>query len=339
MSGFSLPKNPKIFVLGAGSWGTGIGDLLAHNGAHVTLWTRQEALAGEINQSHTNSHYLPEIALHPHLLATTDLAKTSEADLLVFVIPSAGTAEVAEALAAVPLREHAALLSCAKGIERGTGRRMSEVIASFHPGRPLAVLSGPNHAEEVVRKLATCAVIGSQDQELACSLQQLFAAPHFRCYRSDDLAGIELGGAIKNIFAIAAGAGKGLGLGDNAIAALVTRGLAEMIRLGSALGGRAETFTGLSGVGDLITTCYSHHSRNHRVGLALGRGESLEAAQERLGMVAEGVPNTQSIHELAHKIEVRTPLIDAVHAILYGGLSAAETLRELLSRDLRPETE
>lgn len=339
MSTHPLPDNPKVLVLGAGSWGTGIGDLLAHQEAHVTIWARKEELANEINQSHTNSHYLPGIALHPELHATTDLTVAADCDLIVFVIPSAGTAQVAEALREVPLKEHAVFLSCAKGIERGTGRRMSEVIAASHPDRHIAILSGPNHAEEVVRKQATCAVIGSSDQELACSLQHLFSAPHFRTYRTEDVAGIELGGAIKNIFAIAAGTAKGLGLGDNAIAALVTRGLAEMIRLGTALGGHADTFVGLSGVGDLITTCYSNHSRNHRVGLGLGKGDSLEAVQKSLGMVAEGVPNTQSIYELAQKVGVRTPLIDAVYGILYQGQSAPDSLRALLSRDLRSERE
>jgi glycerol-3-phosphate dehydrogenase (NAD(P)+) len=216
---------------------------------------------------------------------------------------------------------------------------MSVILREVFPDNPIAVFSGPNHAEEIAKDLATCAVIGCEDEALAEQLQQLFTAPHFRSYTSDDLAGIELGGAIKNVYAIAAGIALGLGLGDNAIAALVTRALAEMTRLGTRLGGRVETFAGLSGVGDLIVTCYSEHSRNHRVGKQLGEGRTLEEAVESLGMVAEGVPNTLSIHEAARSIGVRTPIIDAVHAILYRGMPAAKALTELLSRDPRPETD
>ena len=339
MSHLPFPDDPEILVLGGGSWGTAIADLLAQKSTKVTLWARNEKLVAEINESHTNSHFLPDCELHSNLNATADLNAASQADLIVFVVPSSGTAEVAEALSKIPLKENAVLLSCAKGIERNTGRRVSEVISVYHPDKQIAVLSGPNHAEEVVRRQATCAVIGATDEELASALQKLFTSPHFRSYRSDDLIGIELGAAIKNVFAIAAGGAKGLGLGDNAIAALVTRGLAEMIRLGTALGGRAETFTGLSGVGDLITTCYSTHSRNHRVGLAIGKGEPLEDVQQRLGMVAEGVPNTRSIHELAQKIGVRTPLIDTIYGILYEGNHPAKSLQKLLSRDLRSESE
>ena len=334
-----LTANPKVLVLGAGSWGTGIAELLAGKGVDTTLWARKTEVAEAINQSHTNAHYLPDITLSPDLRATSDLAAVRDADVVVFVVPSAGTAETAAKVAGLGLKDNAVLVSCAKGIERESGHRMSEVIAAHLPDQPLAALSGPNHAEEVVRKLATCAVIGSADEDLAAGLQELFNAPHFRCYRSTDVAGIELGGAIKNTFAIAAGAAQGLGLGDNAIAALVTRGLAEMMRLGTTLGGQPETFIGLSGVGDLITTCYSNHSRNNRVGLALGRGQTLAEAQDSIGMVAEGVPNTRSIHELADKIGVRAPLIDAVYAVLYEGRGAREALQDLLARDLRAEAE
>ena len=216
---------------------------------------------------------------------------------------------------------------------------MSEIIAEALPGRHIAVLSGPTHAEEVAGDLATCTVVGAENEDVAKSLQKLLNAPHFRTYRSDDLAGMELGGAIKNVFAIAAGCAKGLGLGDNAISALVTRGLAEMTRLGVKLGGRPETFMGLSGIGDLITTCFSHHSRNHRVGLALGQGKTLQEAQDALGMVAEGVRNAESIHQAAHRAEVRSPLIDAVYGILYEDKEASQILNDLLQRELRAEND
>ena len=335
-----LPSSPQVVVLGAGSWGTAIANLLASKGVSTVLWARKDEVAKSINQSHTNPDYLPGVSpLSPELHATSDLTCVKEADVVVFVIPSAGTADIAGKVAELGLKDGAVLVSCAKGIERESGHRMSEVITGHLPGHPIAALSGPNHAEEVARNLATCAVIGTADETLAAELQSLFNAPHFRCYRSTDLAGIELGGAIKNTFAIAAGAAQGLGLGDNAIAALVTRGLAEMMRLGTTLGGRPETFTGLSGVGDLITTCYSSHSRNNRVGHALGKGETLADAEKSIGMVAEGVPNTRSIHELALKVGVRAPLIDAVYAVLYQDCGTREALQELLSRDLRAEAD
>ncbi len=214
---------------------------------------------------------------------------------------------------------------------------MSQILREIFPSNPLAAISGPNHAEEIASGMATCAVIGSDDQELAVQLQELFTFPSFRSYTSDDVAGIEYGGALKNVYAIAAGMAHGLGLGDNSVAALVTRALAEMTRLGVSLGGQTETFAGLSGVGDLLVTCFSEHSRNHRVGVALGQGRTLQEAVAALGMVAEGVPNTLSIYEAARRANVRTPLIDAVYSILYENKPAADALRELLSRDPRPE--
>jgi glycerol-3-phosphate dehydrogenase (NAD(P)+) len=214
---------------------------------------------------------------------------------------------------------------------------MSEILRDIFPDNPIAVLTGPNHAEEIASGLVTCAVVASDNEPLAIDLQELFTFPNFRTYTSSDMVGAELGGAVKNVYAIAAGMAHGLGLGDNAVAALVTRALAEMTRLGTALGGKTETFAGLSGVGDLIVTCFSEHSRNHRVGLAIGRGQSLDEAVASLGMVAEGVPNTLSIHEAARVAGVRTPVIDAMYSILYEGKSASEAMRELLERDPRPE--
>ncbi|MDE0825256.1 MAG: NAD(P)-dependent glycerol-3-phosphate dehydrogenase [Akkermansiaceae bacterium] len=335
----TFPDKPNVLVLGSGSWGTALGALLTNNAGKVSVYGKDDKSLDAINTSHTNPHYLPGVTLPPELRATKDINEATDADLILFVVPSAATAIVAEQLAALPLKDDVVLLSCAKGIEKDTGRRMSEIIAAHHPDLRVAVFSGPTHAEEVSRNLATCAVVGSTDDELATALQNLFTTPHFRSYRSDDVAGIELGGALKNVFAIAAGCAKGLGLGDNAISALVTRGLAEMTRLGSQLGGRPETFMGLSGIGDLVTTCYSEHSRNHRVGLALGRGKTLREAQDALGMVAEGVPNTLSIHQAAHKIGVRSPLIDAVYAILYEDKPASEVLDDLLTREPRSEND
>jgi glycerol-3-phosphate dehydrogenase (NAD(P)+) len=214
---------------------------------------------------------------------------------------------------------------------------MSEVIAEHFPNHPLAVLSGPSHAEEVARKMPTCVVLGCGDSAIAQKLQRAFTAPYFRSYTSDDIAGVELGGALKNIFALAAGVSDGLGLGDNAKAALVTRALVELGRLGTALGGKRETFMGLSGVGDLMVTCFSRHSRNRAVGERLGKGERLADIVASMQMVAEGVPTTYSAFECARKAGVETPIIDQVKAILDGTVAPADAMARLLGRDPKPE--
>jgi glycerol-3-phosphate dehydrogenase (NAD(P)+) len=324
-------------ILGSGSFGTALAILLSPKLDAITLIGRDPATAAQINLEHRNPHYLTRLTLAPNIHASATLADALPHPLVIFAVPTSATRETARQLADLGLPADRILLSCAKGIEKSTGDRMSQILGEIFPHNPLAALSGPNHAEEIAAGMATCAVIGSDDHPLAVTLQDLFTLPHFRSYTSDDLPGIELGGAIKNIYAIAAGIAHGLGLGDNAVAAMVTRALAEMTRLGTALGGRAETFAGLSGMGDLIVTCFSEHSRNHRVGLALGQGKSLADAVAQLGMVAEGVPNTLSIHEAARRADVRTPIIDAVHSILYQNKPAALAMRELLTRDPRPE--
>jgi glycerol-3-phosphate dehydrogenase (NAD(P)+) len=334
-----MPDRPfsSVAILGTGSFGTALARLLAPKLDQVVMIGRDPAVAESINAAHHNSRYLAGIELPENITATTALTNAAAHPVILFCVPTAATRETASMLAESGLPADAVVLSCAKGIERNTGERMSEILREKLPANPVAVLSGPNHAEEIAACLATCAVIGTEDEVLAKRLQELFTAPYFRSYTSNDLAGIEYGGAIKNVYAIAAGIAAGLQLGDNAIAALVTRALAEMTRLGTCLGGRMETFAGLSGVGDLIATCFSKHSRNNRVGRALGQGKTLEEATSSLGMVAEGVPNTLSIQETAQRAGVRTPIIDAVHAILYRGMPAARALQELLNRDPRPE--
>jgi glycerol-3-phosphate dehydrogenase (NAD(P)+) len=333
----SEPAFSSVAILGTGSFGTALAKLLSPKLGSVLLIGRDGNVARRINEEHHNPHYLAQVTLPENVTARTDQSAATTYPLIVFAVPTAATRACAEAIAAVGLPESTVLLSCAKGIEKCSGDRMSEVLRSAFPNNPIAVLSGPNHAEELAVGQATCAVIGSENAAVAEALQDLFTLPHFRPYTSTDLAGIELGGAIKNVYAIAAGISHGLGLGDNAVAALVTRALAEMTRLGTALGGRIETFAGLSGVGDLIVTCFSEHSRNHRVGMALGQGKTLKEATEALGMVAEGVPNTLSIYQAARRAGVRTPIIDAVHAILYDDKPAPQAMMELLSRDTRSE--
>jgi len=325
-------------IIGSGSFGMAMAKLLATKLDSIVLIGRDPATTESINRDHKNPHYLSGITLDPNVSASCQLTNALPHPLVLFAVPTSATRESARSLAAAGLPETAVLISCAKGIEKQTGDRMSQLLREVFPKNPIAALSGPNHAEEIATGLPTCAVIGSEDHPLAVQLQDLFTFPHFRSYTSDDLAGIEFGGAVKNVYAIAAGMAHGLGLGDNAVAALVTRALAEMTRLGIALGGRMETFAGLSGVGDLIVTCFSEHSRNHRVGLALGSGKTLEEAVASLGMVAEGVPNTLSIYEVARRAGVRTPIIDGVYSILYEGKSVPVAMRELLSRDPRPES-
>ncbi|MGL4398318.1 MAG: NAD(P)H-dependent glycerol-3-phosphate dehydrogenase [Luteolibacter sp.] len=324
-------------VLGSGSFGTAMAKLLAPKLNSVVLIGRDQETADTINREHRNPHYLAKIQLPENVQASVNPRDAAVHPLVIFAVPTSATREMAIILSQASLPATTPLLSCAKGIEKSTGERMSEILREVFPENPIAALSGPNHAEEIAEDMATCAVIGSGNHELAVRLQELFTFPHFRSYTSDDLAGIEIGGAVKNVYAIAAGMAHGLGLGDNAVAALVTRALAEMTRLGTALGGRVETFSGLSGMGDLIVTCFSEHSRNHRVGLALGGGKTLEEAVASLGMVAEGVPNTLSIHEASRRAAVRTPIIDGVYSILYEGKSVPLAMRELLSRDPRPE--
>ena len=330
-------KITSAAILGSGSFGTAMAKLLAPKLESILLIGRDPETAAAINRAHQNPHYLSDIPLGENVRASCQLEDALACPLVIFAVPTSATRETARKLAAAGLPAQTTLLSCAKGIEKNTGDRMSQILREVFPANPIAALSGPNHAEEIATGMATCAVIGSEDHDLAVRLQDLFTFPHFRSYTSDDLPGIEFGGAVKNVYAIAAGMAHGLGLGDNAVAALVTRALAEMTRLGTALGGRLETFSGLSGVGDLIVTCFSEHSRNHRVGLALGGGKTLDEAVAALGMVAEGVPNTLSIHEAARRVGVRTPIIDAVFSILYEGKSAPIAMKELLTRDPRPE--
>jgi glycerol-3-phosphate dehydrogenase (NAD(P)+) len=329
----------RVGVLGAGSWGSALAILLADRGLGVSLWGRDAAQALEINTQRTNAAYLTNVTLPASIQATTDLHDLQDCELLLFVLPSRVTRGVAEQVSRVGISPTAILLSCTKGIERDTGLRMTEILQQVLPAHPVAVLSGPNHAEEIAQKLAAAAVIGCEDEAVARRLQEIFTLPWFRTYRSSDVKGIEWGAAVKNVFAIAAGICEGLGMGDNARAALLTRGLAEMIRLGEAEGGRSLTFQGLSGVGDLIATCFSHHSRNNRVGRQLGAGESLADITSKMRMVAEGVPNAESIYLTARRHNVRTPIIDQIYAILYQDKPCAAALTELLSRDPRAEHE
>lgn len=329
----------KAAVLGAGSWGTALSIALADRGLDVVLYGNEPAVSDEINSDHRNSRYLPEIVLPDSIRATVEIAEVRDAPMILVVVPSQVARSVLGQLREAGVPPSTVLVNCTKGIDPGSGKLMHELIEEILPDNPIAVLSGPSHAEEVARRIATLVTVGSTDPTVAAQVQEVFALPWFRTYTSTDVVGIELGGVVKNVFAIAAGAIDGLGLGDNAKAAMVTRGLAEMTRLGVAMGAREETFRGLSGIGDLIVTCYSVHSRNNRVGRLLGSGKSLDEAVAETGQVAEGVPNAKNVHELARRLGVRTPLIDQAYAVLFEGKPPVAAMRELLERDQRSEAD
>ena len=330
----------RIAILGAGGWGTALATLAANKGHEVSLWARSEASADELRSTRVNQRHLPGVIIPPEVQITSQLTPVSEADYVFWTTPSTALATIAEKVAgSVILRRNAVSVSCVKGFAHERLLRMSEVLAAAFPQSQVAVLSGPNHAEEIARFIPSATVIGSSSEAVASHLQQILSTNAFRVYSSSDIAGIELGGALKNIFALAAGICDGLGLGDNSKAALVTRSLAELTRLGTALGGKRETFHGLSGMGDLVVTCFSRYSRNRRVGERLARGESLGRIIDSMGTTAEGVPTTQSAWELAAKTKVETPIIQAVYSILYEKLPPTEAVNRLLSRDLRAEAD
>lgn len=327
----------KIAVLGAGGWGTALSILWAKKKHNVRLWGHTAARVEQLCSARENSDYLPGIPLPEAIGLTSDLADCADADLFVFATPSTALRKVATSLRSALSNDGIALLSCTKGIEHGSGMRMSEILRSIFPSNPIAVLSGPNLAPEVARELPTATVLACVDTAVTSRLQQDLGTSRLRIYSSEDVAAVELGGALKNVFAIAAGASDGLGLGDNSKAALVTRSLAEMIRLGTAMGGKTATFSGLSGVGDLILTCFSQHSRNRRVGEQIGHGQTLDQIASTMKMVAEGVPTARSALECARKLNVETPIIDQVYSVIWEGKMARDAMEELLRREQKPE--
>jgi glycerol-3-phosphate dehydrogenase (NAD(P)+) len=327
----------KTTILGAGSWGTALAWLWGKDGRQVSLWGHNADRVTRIQKTRENSDYLPGLKLPESVRVTSKLNDCAGADLIIFVTPSTALRGVAGRLRETIGNGRAILLSCVKGIEHGTGMRMSQVLGDFFPERKIAVLSGPNLAVEVVQSLPTATVIGCNDVEYATGLQSILGSPRFRIYTSQEVTSIELGGALKNVFALAAGISDGLGLGDNSKAALVTRSLAELVRLGVAMGGNAQAFYGLSGLGDLIVTCYSERSRNHTVGKRLGRGESLPEITTSMKMVAEGIPTARSAFECARQLKIATPIIDQVYAVLYEQKKPTAALEELLRREQKAE--
>jgi glycerol-3-phosphate dehydrogenase (NAD(P)+) len=328
---------PVISILGAGAFGTALAILLADRSARVNLWGYNPEQSAKLRESRTNARYLPGIKLAENIVPTSDMRDCLPADVVLFVTPSKAIRAVAEQFAKCDVPAGTPLISCTKGIEHSTGFRMSQVLGDCLPGHPIGSLSGPSHAEELAQRMPAACVVAFTDLPVAERLQPILSTPRFRTYTTDDLAGVELGGSLKNIYAIAAGVSDGLGFGDNSKAALETRALVEMIRLGVTLGGRRETFYGLSGVGDLTVTCFSGHSRNRALGERLGRGELLPEITAHMAGIAEGVPTTRSAYECARRAGVSTPIIDQVHAMLFEGKPPKTVLLDLMSRDPRPE--
>jgi glycerol-3-phosphate dehydrogenase (NAD(P)+) len=329
----------KVAVIGAGSWGTAVAGIAAQN-SDTTLWARRPELARAIDEQHENADYLPGLVLPEQLRATAALADAcAGADVVVMGVPSHGFRDVL-GTAAPSIDRGAAVISLAKGIEQGTLARMTEVIADVldgHPPARIGVLSGPNLAKEIVQGQPAATVVAVPDHELAEELQSVFMTPTFRVYTNPDVVGCEIAGALKNVIAIGVGIAHGLGYGDNAKAALITRGLAELARLGVAMGGDPLTFAGLAGMGDLIATCNSPQSRNRTVGVELGKGRTLDEVVAEMKMVAEGVKSTAAVNELGIRWSVELPVADFVGRVLYSGARAADLVPELMLRKAKPE--
>lgn len=329
----------RAAVVGAGSWGTALAALLAKRGHEVVLWSFEQEVARAVNRDHTNP-YLPEAELPRTLRASHDIGEAvGEAELVVSVSPSQFVGRVM-AEASPHLRDGAIVVSASKGLEIDTLRRMDQVLAQTLSASVMArfcVLSGPSFAIEVAQEAPTAVVVASQDEGAARTVQGHFQTGYFRVYTNTDVIGVELGGALKNVIAVAAGVTAGLGYGHNTQAALVTRGLAEITRLGVAMGAQRSTFSGLAGMGDLVLTCTGSLSRNRTVGYRLGRGETLEAILSDMKAVAEGVKTAQAAHALATQHGVEMPIAEQVHAIVHEGRDPAEALRTLMTRDPKPE--
>ena len=333
----------KIAVLGSGSWGTALGQVLAENGHEVVLWGREDYIADEINQAHTNSHFLPGINLPETIVATTDLkAALDQAAVLLFVLPTKAIRSVARQVASYLSQSDAQplLVHATKGLEQGTHLRVSQMIEEEIPRQDyqdLVVLSGPSHAEEVARHDLTTVTAACPNLQAAEKVQALFKNHYFRIYTNTDVVGVEMGAALKNIIALGAGVLAGAGYGDNAKAALVTRGLAEISRMGIKLGADPLTFVGLSGVGDLVVTCTSPHSRNWQAGNLLAKGYSKEAIEEEIQMVVEGIATCQSAYELAKESGIEMPITEALYGLIYEGAQVKEGLLRLMTRDGKQE--
>ncbi|MEG1479812.1 MAG: NAD(P)H-dependent glycerol-3-phosphate dehydrogenase [Kiritimatiellia bacterium] len=329
----------NIAIIGDGGWGTAIAKLLDSYGHNVTVWGPFADYIEEIKKTHLNSRYLPNVELSSTIHWTSDASScVPDADMIVLVSPSKFYQHVCEIIAPLIDVKHTLIVSLTKGVCPVTHQLMSDVAKATLKTNRVVVLSGPSHAEEVARRIPTAVTCACEDHALARQVQQLFNGPRFRVYTTEDVIGVEIGGVVKNVLAIAVGASDGFGFGDNTRAALITRGLAELMRLGLKMGADAQTLSGLSGIGDLIVTCTSLHSRNHAVGVRLGQGENIQSILGSMSMVAEGVDNAKLIHELALEHDVEMPIAEVVYQMCYETLSAEDAVMLLMDRAMKQET-
>jgi len=326
----------NISVIGAGSWGTTLANLLAEKGHHVTLWAFEKEIADGIRRTRINQLYLPGVTLSEKLVVTEDIHEAvKNAHYILNVVPTQFTRSVfSNSIKYMP--DNAQIISASKGIEYGTLMTVSSILNDVSK-RKVAVLSGPSFAEEVIKKLPAAVTIAADDRDMAMRIQDVFNTDYFRVYTNTDVLGVELGGALKNVMAIASGISEGLGLGASTRAALITRGLAEMIRLGVAMGAREKTFDGLSGLGDLVLTCTSTLSRNYTVGYKLGKGEKLSEILSGMKMVAEGVATSKSAYELSKKHSVEMPIVEQIYKVVNEDKNPLDAVRELMKRSLKAE--
>ena len=328
----------KISVIGSGGWGTAIAIMLAENGHQVTLWSYLQAESDALKANRENKPFLPGVPIPESVSYTANLADGADADLMITAVPSHAMRTTAKALSGV-VKKGQLILNISKGLEEETLCTMSQILREELPECEIAVMSGPSHAEEVSRKIPTTNVLAAQSEEIANRIQDIMMNSAFRIYTNPDVLGVELGGSLKNVIALCAGVLDGMGLGDNTKAALITRGIVEVARLGVAMGAREETFHGLSGIGDLIVTCTSMHSRNRRAGILIGQGKSMEEAQEEVKMVVEGVKTCRAAHDLAQKVGVEMPIVEQAYQVLFEGISPKEAVKNLMGREKKHETE
>lgn len=326
----------NIAFIGGGSFGTALAILLANKGNNIKIYDIDKSVVNNINIDRKNDKYMKGIKIPNNIYAYTNIEDAiNGADYIVFAVPSHVIRNLSKSLFG-KIKKGIPIINIAKGIEKGTNKRLSEIIEE-ELGNPVVVLSGPSHAEEVVLNMPTTVVVSSKNMDYAREVQELFMTNEFRVYTNDDTIGVEIGGAIKNVIALAAGICDGIGYGDNTKAALMTRGMAEIVRVGLKMGGNSETFLGLTGTGDLIVTCGSLHSRNRRAGFLLGKGYTIEEAIEEIGMIVEGIKACESFYNLKEKIDVEMPIIDVVYKVIFENLNPKEGVQLLLSRDKKCE--
>lgn len=329
----------KLCVLGSGSWGSALALALAKNNENIIIWSRREEVANEINLERTNSKYLPGIKFSKHVKASSNLEDClKDAKIIVLAVPSQQIRNLAKKIAPF-LNGSEILVNVAKGIEKGSSKRLSEVCKEELPNNTYTILSGPSHAEEVARDIPTAIVVSSENMQAAEVVQDHFMNSALRVYLNSDLVGVELGGALKNIIAFGAGVLDGMGYGDNSKAALMTRGLSEIGKLGIELGAKISTFGGLTGIGDLIVTCTSKHSRNRKAGVLIGEGYTLDEALEKVMMVVEGVTATEAFYKLSKEIGVEMPITEAIYKVIREGASPEEVILNLMTRAKKHEVE